>query len=208
MHISEVVLSVKEVHQKARSYGVSITVLLTAVMLCSIREEIPKNQQKRPVTLMIPVNLRNYFPSQSMTNFFGWIEVGYTFSDTTTFEEVLTDVKRQFEQELEKDKIAMHMNDYVRIEKNIFVRAVPLEIKKYFLMIGANLGSRSITAVYSNIGIIRLPEEYREYIPAFWDFLPVLIPCRCVPVLMEMRWCWDLLPKYRMTVFREISGEC
>ena len=181
MHISEVVLSVKEVHQKARSYGVSITVLLTAVMLCSIREEIPKNQQKRPVTLMIPVNLRNYFPSQSMTNFFGWIEVGYTFSDTTTFEEVLVDVKLQFEQELEKDKIAMHMNDYVRIEKNIFVRAVPLEIKKYFLMIGANLGSRSITAVYSNIGIIRLPEEYREYIRHFGIFASTnsLQMCSC-----------------------------
>ena len=181
MHISEVVLSVKEVHQKARSYGVSITVMLTAVMLCSIREEIPKNQQKRPVTLMIPVNLRNYFPSQSMTNFFGWIEVGYTFSDTTTFEEVLSDVKRQFEQELEKDKIAMHMNDYVRIEKNIFVRAVPLEIKKYFLMIGANLGSRSITAVYSNIGIIRLPEEYREYIRHFGIFASTnsLQMCSC-----------------------------
>lgn len=181
MHISEVVLSVKEVHQKARFYGVSITVLLTAVMLCSIREEIPKNQQKRPVTLMIPVNLRNYFPSQSMTNFFGWIEVGYTFSDTTTFEEVLADVKRQFEQELEKDKIAMHMNDYVRIEKNIFVRAVPLEIKKYFLMIGANLGSRSITAVYSNIGIIRLPEEYREYIRHFGIFASTnsLQMCSC-----------------------------
>ena len=152
MHITEVVLSVKDIHQKARSYGASITVLLTAMMLCSIREEIPKNQQKRPVTLMIPVNLRNYFPSQSMTNFFGWIEVGYTFSETTTFEEVVADVKRQFEQELVKDKIAMHMNGYVRIEKNPFVRAVPLEIKKYFLMIGANLGSRSITAVYSNIG--------------------------------------------------------
>ena len=41
----------------------------------------------------------------------------------------------------------MHMSGYVRIEKNPFVRAVPLEIKKYFLMIGANLGSRSITAV-------------------------------------------------------------
>ena len=88
-------------------------------MLCSIREEIPKNQQKRPVTLMIPVNLRNYFPSQSMTNFFGWIEVGYTFSDTTTFEEVLADVKRQFEQELEKDKIAMHMNCLLYTSKRI-----------------------------------------------------------------------------------------
>ena len=83
----------------------------------------------------------------------------------------------------------MHMNDYVRIEKNIFVRAVPLEIKKYFLMIGANLGSRSITAVYSNIGIIRLPEEYREYIRHFGIFASTN-SCRCVPVLMEMRWCW------------------
>ena len=62
---------------------------------CSIREEIPKNQQKRPVALMIPVNLRNYFPSQSMTNFFGWIEVGYIFSDETTFEDVLDVYKRQ-----------------------------------------------------------------------------------------------------------------
>ena len=46
----------------------------TAMLLCSIHEEIPKNRQKKPVALMIPVNLRNYFPSQSMGNFFGWIE--------------------------------------------------------------------------------------------------------------------------------------
>ena len=83
------------------------------MMLCSIREEIPKNQQKRPVALMIPVNLRNYFPSQSMTNFFGWIEVGYIFSDETTFEDVLLSVKKQFEEELVKEKIAMHMSGYV-----------------------------------------------------------------------------------------------
>ena len=84
-------------------------------------------------------------------------------------------------EKLEKDKIAMHMNDYVRIENNIFVRAVPLEIKKYFLMIGANLGSRSITAVYSNIGIIRLPEEYREYIRHFGIFASTnsLQMCSC-----------------------------
>lgn len=181
MHITEVAFSVKDIHQKARSYGVSITVLLTAMMLCSIREEIPKNQQKRPVTLMIPVNLRNYFPSQSMANFFGWIEVGYKFSDTTTFEKVLESMKQQFEQELVKEKIAMHMSGYVRIEKNPFVRVVPLEIKKYFLMIGANLGSRSITAVYSNIGIIRLPEEYREYIQHFGIFASTnsLQMCSC-----------------------------
>ena len=71
MDITEVILNVKETLAKARSYGVSITILLTAMLLCSIKEEIPRNRQKKPVTLMIPVNLRNYFPSQSMGNFFG-----------------------------------------------------------------------------------------------------------------------------------------
>lgn len=170
MDITEVILNVKETLAKARSYGVSITILLTAMLLCSIQEEIPRNRQKKPVTLMIPVNLRNYFPSQSMGNFFGWIEVGYVFEENTSFEEVLFSVKQQFQEQLQKDKIAMNMNGYVRIEKNPFVRAVPLEIKKFFLMAGANLGSRSITAVYSNIGIIRLPEEYKEYIERFGIF--------------------------------------
>ena len=170
MQITEVTLPVKELHAKAREYGVSITVLITAMFLCSIHEEIPKSRQNRPIALMVPVNLRNYFPSQSMANFFGWIEVGHVFSENTTFTEVLFHVKEQFQTELVKEKIAMHMNGYVRLEKNPLIRAVPLEIKKYFLMVGANLGSKSITAVYSNIGILRLPKEYKPYIDRFGIF--------------------------------------
>lgn len=170
MQITEVTLPVKELHAKAREYGVSITVLITAMFLCSIHEEIPKSRQNRPIALMVPVNLRNYFPSQSMANFFGWIEVGHVFSENTTFTEVLSHVKEQFQTELVKEKIAIHMNGYVRLEKNPLIRAVPLEIKKYFLMVGANLGSKSITAVYSNIGILRLPKEYKPYIDRFGIF--------------------------------------
>ena len=170
MHILEAELPVKELHAKARARGVSITVYLTAVLLCAIHEEIPKNKHKRPIGLMIPVNLRNYFPSQSMTNFFGWIEISFAFQEDTTFEDVLADVKEQFKRELTPEKIAMHMNGYVRIEKHFLVRMVPLEIKRYFLMAGANLGSRCITAVYSNIGILKFPEEYQNYIERFGIF--------------------------------------
>ena len=37
-------------------------------------------------------------------------------------------------------------------------------------MLGANLSSRSITAVYSNIGILRFPKEYNQYIDRFGIF--------------------------------------
>lgn len=170
MEILEVSIPVKEILAKARSYGASLTAYLSAVFICSIHEEIPRSRQKRPVTLMVPVNLRNFFPSQSMANFFGWIEVGYTFKENTTFEEVLENVKRQFETELVKEKIAMHVNGYVRLEKNPLIRVVPLEVKKYFLMVGAALGSRRITTVYSNIGVVRFPKEYDTYIQRFGFF--------------------------------------
>ena len=37
-------------------------------------------------------------------------------------------------------------------------------------MVGAEIGSRSITAVYSNIGIVRFPEEYQKFIERFGIF--------------------------------------
>ena len=181
MQITELNIPVKEIHAKAKEYGASITVFLAAVMLCAIGEEIPQSKRKKPVTLMVPVNLRNYFPSQSMANFFGWIEVGHVFTEETTLKEVVNHVKEQFRQELIKENVAQHMNSYVRLEKNPFLRAVPLEVKKYFLILGASLGSRSITAVYSNIGILRFPSGYENYIEHFGIFAStdILQLCSC-----------------------------
>lgn len=170
MHITEAVISVKETLEKSRKYGVSLTVFLTAVMLCAIHEEMPREKMGKWISLMVPVNLRNYFPSQSMTNFFGWIEVGYHFQEQTTFEDVLSDVKSQFTKELTKERVGMRMNDWVRLEKNFFLRIVPLELKTLFLQIGANFGGKSITAVFSNIGVIRMPKAYEDYIERFGIF--------------------------------------
>lgn len=170
IEISEVTLSVKALLEKSRALGVSMTVYLTAVFLCAIHEEMTERQQRRPVTLMIPINLRNYFPSQSMTNFWGWLEVSYHFSGPAVFEDVLEHVNTFFERELVKERIAMRMNDYIRLEKHPVLRAVPLEIKNLFLQAGTKLGSGNITAIFSNVGIIRMPEPYMPYIRRFGVF--------------------------------------
>ena len=170
IEVTEIVLPVSMVQKKARSYGVSMTVFLTSVFLYAIYEEMTQRQQSRPVTLMIPVNLRNYFPSSSMTNFWGWLEAGYKFNGEVAFESVLTHVKHFFEKELVKERVAVRMNDYIRLEKNPFLRAVPLEIKNLFLQAGTRLGARNITAVFSNVGIIKMPEAYTPYIRRFGVF--------------------------------------
>lgn len=170
MEILECTMSVKELLAKTRSLGVSMTVFLSAVLLCAIREEMTEFQMRRPVSLMIPINLRNYFPSRSMTNFFGWLEAGYRFQRETTFEEVLAGVKEQFARELTKERVAERMNELVRLEKNPVLRAVPLEIKNLFLLAGTTLGGRSITAIFSNMSIVKMPEGYEKYIEQFGVF--------------------------------------
>ena len=181
MSILELVLSAEEVYRRAKSYGVSVTVFLSAVLLCAICEEMPRSQMKKPVTLMIPVNLRNYFPSASMTNFFGWIEAGQVFEATTGFEEVLQNLQQTFRAELVKERIADNMNRLVRLEKNPLLRAVPLEIKNLFLLAGTTLGGRSISAIYSNIGKIKLPDIFETYIDSFGFFTSTdkLQMCSC-----------------------------
>lgn len=167
MHIMEIIVPVDKILERARTFNVSITVFLASALLCAIHEEVPKFQMGKPIGLMIPVNLRNYFPSRSMANFFGWIEVSYKFQDDTEFEDVLVSVKEQFSHELSKERISMRLNELVSLEKNPFLRAVPLEIKQFFLHAGATLGGKSITAVFSNIGVIKLHKQYEKYIQRF-----------------------------------------
>ena len=130
---------------------------------------------------MVPVNLRNYFPSYSMTNFFGWIEAGQVFEENTRFEEVLQNLQHVFRTELVKERIADNMNRLVRLEKNPLLRAVPLEIKNLFLLAGTTLGGRSISAIYSNIGKIQLPDVFETYVDSFGFFTSTdkLQMCSC-----------------------------
>ncbi|MCD8196387.1 MAG: DUF6320 domain-containing protein [Lachnospiraceae bacterium] len=170
MRITEALVPVSALLGKARSRGVSVTMYLTAMLLYAIHEEIPRSRLRRPVALMVPVNLRNYFPSQSMGNFFGWLEVGCYFREDTGFEDVLEQVKEEFEQGLSKERVAERMDRLVRLEKNPFLRVVPLEIKQLFLMTGTSLGAKSVTAVYSNMGIVKMAPEYERWIARYGIF--------------------------------------
>lgn len=168
IQVMECTMSVKDVLSKSRELGVSMTVFLTTVLLCAIAEDMSMKQRRKPVALMIPVNLRNFFPSVSMLNFFGWIDAGYQFdTGEIDFEKVLAHVKGFFESELSKERIAMRMNAFIRLERNPFLRLVPLELKNFCLQAGSRLEGKELTAVFSNMSVVKMPEEYVPYIERF-----------------------------------------
>lgn len=182
IHLTEGIMSVKELLSTAKSYGTTLSVYLTAVYLCAIAKDMSEKQKKKTVALMIPVNLRNYFPSESVRNFFGWIDIGYDFSkQSNELEDVIAFTAKFFKEELTPERIAARMNGFMRMEKNPFMRILPLPVKLWGMQIGAMVSSANGTAVFSNVGKILMPEECREYIDwfDFYTTTPKMEICAC-----------------------------
>lgn len=182
LQVRESVLSVKEVLGRSRELGVSMTVFLTTVYLMAIHKERSKLQEKRPVILMVPVNLRKFFPSESMLNFFNWIEPGYQFgAGKDSFDEVLACVKKYFEDNLTIEQVAAHMNELITLEMNPVLRFAPLELKNLGIRAGARYAEQDVTAVFSNMSAVRMPETYVPYIERFgvYTSTPKMELCMC-----------------------------
>ena len=168
LQINEASMSVKELLGIAREKKVSMSVLLTAAFICAIHEEMSRMQEKKPVILMVPVNLRKIFPSDSMLNFFGYIEPGYQFGGgKDSFEDVLEAVKLYFQENLSKEHMAGRMNELIALEKHKILKWAPLELKNRCIRAGAKMAEQEVTAVLSNMSVVKMPEDYAQYIEKF-----------------------------------------
>ncbi len=168
IHIIEGVMPAKQVIEKAKEYHTTVTVLFTSLFLLAIHSQQSIREQKRPVSINVPVNLRKFFPSESARNFFGLITVVYDFSaQSDKLEDVVSYVSHYFKEELTKEKMELRMNAYTAIERNILARVVPLPLKDLVLHIVGNFNNREVTGALSNVGIVTLPAEISEYVRLF-----------------------------------------
>lgn len=171
LRVSEGEASVSELLAKSRALGVSMTVFLTAALIVAIGKEMRTSPAKKPIRLMVPVNLRNFFESHSMLNFFAWIEPQYRFSSKEdSFSEVLLAVKEYFAAHLTEEEMKRMIHNYQSVERLYVVRFVPLIIKDLAISIGAGTTGKHLSAIFSNMSVVRMPAEYAAYIRTFGVF--------------------------------------
>jgi NRPS condensation-like uncharacterized protein len=164
-------MSVKEVLEVAHEYNTTLTVYLTALFMYSICKGMPARRKNRPVVLSVPVNLRNYFESESARNFFSTINVGFHFGkNKINIEEVIESVSDSFKRELEEERLLVHLNRLASLEQNGLIRIVPLPIKDMVLKLANQIAERSITSSISNVGKITVAEELKPFIKQFSVF--------------------------------------
>ena len=162
--------------EKAHSYGTTLTGFLCAVLMQAIlrlqAENVPQIRRRKPVKVLIPVNLRKLFPSRTLRNF-----VLYTIPEIDprlgdyTFEEICKIVKLKMETDITPKLMSRMIAVNVKAEENLAVRLIPLPLKNLVMKaVFLAVGERKSFMSLSNLGAVRLPEEMRPYITRM-DFI-------------------------------------
>ena len=166
----------------ARERKSTVAELSTALFIRAALHEMSVRDRKYPIVLSVPVNLRNYFPSDTARNFFGVINVVYDPAlYDGTLESIIPVVRESFDKQLKQDQVELTMNSYAALEHNIAIKVVPLFIKNLVISAINAKTQRGITGTISNVGKVTVPKEMEPYIHKFSCFMaaPEVQVCLC-----------------------------
>ena len=164
------IIDLKQLKDECEKYEATITQYLTAVLIYSIyKENYKRYKGKKPIKVCIPVNLKKYFPSKTISNFFSYITVEAEINKDklNTFEKILHFVKEEFKKKLEEEEIVKTMSANVKLGINPFIKAIPLELKKTLVRLSYIEIRKYTTITFSNIGRIGIIGKYKDYIDYF-----------------------------------------
>lgn len=176
LNLTCIQVCVKEALELAHKYDATLTVFMSAVMMQALlnlqKEKNPNVKRQKRIKLLIPVNLRQLFPSNTLRNF-----AMYTIPelDPRLGEYTLAEICKVIRSKMGTEITAKHMScviaTNVNDEKNPLVRLIPLPLKNAVMKaIFDSVGEKKSCLTLSNIGQVKVPEEMGKYIKRF-DFI-------------------------------------
>ena len=170
-------IDLADIKKVSKSYGVTINQYLIGALTWSIYREYCKGMAgKKPITTSVPVNLRPYFESDTMKNFFVIVSAVFKAQkDDYTFEEVLTVVCESLNKQINKENLEKLFSYNVSNEKNFVLRAIPLFLKNIAMKYVYLASAKANTTTVTNLGIIPISEPYREYIDHFYAIVSMSV---------------------------------
>ena len=169
-------LNTEEALEKAHAYGVSLTAFLCAAMMLALqnlqRERVPNSKRRKPIRVLIPVNLRKLFPSQTLRNF-----ALYTTPEIDPrlgqydFREICQAVRSRMGLDVNPKVMSSRIAANVSGEKLLIVKVMPLFLKNMVMKAVFNaVGEKKSCLCMSNLGQVKLPREMEGYVERM-DFI-------------------------------------
>lgn len=134
MNLTTLMLPVPAVKEKAKEFGVSVTEFIAAVMMKAIsdlqNEKVPRRMRRKPVKVLLPVNLRGLFPSRTMRNFASYVtpEIDPRLGDYS-LAEICRIVHYRMGLENDPRMMAAKIATNVASERSAVLRVMPLFVK-------------------------------------------------------------------------------
>ena len=177
--VLEAAMPLQQMLDLSRRYNVTLTVFQVALFIYAIGMNIPEGRSKYPITVSVPVDLRQRFPSSTARNFFCTILISYEWHQVPIFEKLVQHVAEQFEQQLQPENLRYLLNKQSALSRNPLVRIVPINIKDYVLRAAHRISDRHITAAVSNVGRIQVDDAMADCIYQFSVMTGVRRPQFC-----------------------------
>ena len=160
----------------AKGFGVSVTELLCAAMMQAIldlqAEKVPRRAARKPVKVLLPVNLRTLFPSATLRNFASYItpEIDPRMGDCS-FDELCQLVHHKMGMENNRRTMRAKFAANVASERSPVLRVMPLFIKNIAMKaVFDTVGECKSCLCLSNLGRVELPEVMTPYVTRM-DFI-------------------------------------
>lgn len=161
-------INLESLKKECQKYDATITQYLTSVLIYSIyKANYIKNKDTRPIKVCIPVNLKKYFPSNTISNFFSYITVEAKMEELKKFDDIVEFVKKDFTKKLAEEEIQKTMSANVKLGINPIIKRIPLILKKPIVRLSYLEIRKYTTTTFSNIGRIGIIGKYKKYINSF-----------------------------------------
>ncbi|MDO4287703.1 MAG: hypothetical protein Q4C55_00820 [Eubacterium sp.] len=173
----------KQVVALAKAHKCTVTQFITALYFDSIQSYIlGQSKRKRSkygrtrakIAVNVPVDLRAFFPSKTLRNFFISLNPCIDLElGEYSLEELITFIKGYMELYINDKNISRYVSRNVRNEQLMVLRIIPLWVKRLLMpVIYKRYGERGYTSSVSNLGQVRLPEEIAARVESFEAFPP------------------------------------
>ncbi|MCR5747228.1 MAG: hypothetical protein K6G03_05930 [Lachnospiraceae bacterium] len=172
-HLVEGVVSAKQIVALAKENDTTVGVYTTSLYIQAVLDSMNLREKERPVVISVPVNLRQFFKSDTTRNFFGVITIVYYSKQYNgDISSVICEVKRQYDEQLKEDRVEQLMNTYASFENHVAIKMVPIWIKDIVIGFFNRRSKQGITSTLSNLGRIVLPDDISQYVDRFSAFMP------------------------------------
>ena len=182
VHLTTFMLDSDAVRKTAHEYNATVTEFLTAAMMQAIlrlqAEQVPFRRLRKPVKVLVPVNLRSLFPSRTMRNFALYVtpEIDPKLGEYS-FAEICNNVHHRMGMEVTAKQMSTKIATNVNSEKSPILKVMPLVVKNAAMKaVFDAVGECKSCLCMSNLGLVKLPEVMQQYVTRM-DFI-IGVPSR------------------------------